>query len=73
MPLVLFLFLFLLGEECAGSGLGMKRSSRDSTRERMVAVRSASSTPMSERSKTSVMSFVATALTREPVAEAQAE
>jgi hypothetical protein len=51
----------------------MKRSSRSSTREMRVAARSASSTDMSVRSKTSLMSLVATALTREPVAEAQAE
>jgi hypothetical protein len=36
-------------------------------------VRSASSTPISDRSKTSAMSLPATALTREPVAEEDAE
>lgn len=55
------------------SGLGMKRSSSCSTRERMVADRSASSTLMSVRSKTSLINLVATALTREPVADAHAE
>lgn len=76
------------GEVCIGLGLedeeggedeegdwewGRNRSSRVSTRDKMVAIRSASSTPISERSKTSSISFVATALTSDPVAEAEAE
>lgn len=39
----------------------------------MVAIRSASSTPMSERSKISEMSLEARVFTREPVAEEDAE
>jgi hypothetical protein len=51
----------------------MNRSSRPSTLEMMVAMCSASSTPMVGSSKMSVISLEATALTREPVAEAHAD
>jgi len=51
----------------------MNKSSRLSTLEMMVAMCSASSTPMVVRSKISAISFEATALTREPVAEAHAD
>jgi len=56
-----------------GLFFGRNKSSRVSTEEMIVAIRSASSTPMSERSKISDISLEARVFTSEPVAELDAE
>lgn len=55
-----------------GLCFGRNKSSRDSTCDIMVAIRSASSTPISLRSNTSAISLLAMVFTSEPVAEQEA-